>query len=83
MNYVRKIVNKFGGASAMSRALGHNHSTVVRAWLNAGHIHPKHHNKIIQVAFDLSIAGKRHVGLSPMDFLPVDINDPRFEGRHE
>ena len=51
MNYVRNIVDEFGGMTPMSKALGHRHPTTVQGWLNSGRI-PRWRRHEVKVAAD-------------------------------
>lgn len=38
MNIAVRVIDKFGGLTAMSRALGHEHCTTVQGWRDSGRI---------------------------------------------
>lgn len=62
MNNARKIIEKFGGQSALASLLGKGQSTV-QHWAKVGSIPSKWHGVI------LSIARERNVDLNPSDFI--------------
>lgn len=58
------IIAKFGGTTALSRALGHPYPTKVQGWKTRGRIPSQHHSPI------LAKAGEIGIELSPTDFFP-------------
>lgn len=66
MQYLRIIVERFGGVRACGRALGKHHNTV-QSWLERGAIRDEH-------KVDLIHAAQRHgIALSWDDFKPPEI----------
>lgn len=59
----RYIADKFGGASALARALGHKHVTTVQHWLIRGYIPMWRRQEI------LAAAQEAGVDLTPEDFV--------------
>jgi hypothetical protein len=45
-----RIIQKFGGISAMARVLGHRNSSTVQGWSERGTIPPKQHQAIWDAA---------------------------------
>lgn len=62
MNAVDRIVEKFGGITAMARALGHRHPTTVQGWKARGVIPARRQQQVLDAARANGIA------LSPGDF---------------
>ena len=47
---IEKIIEKFGGMSAMARALGHKHPTTIQGWRDSGRIPEWRMNEVIEAA---------------------------------
>lgn len=56
------IIERFGGLTALAKALGHEHPTTVQGWKGRGVIPSRHIPKIIEVARG------RGIQLSAADF---------------
>ena len=50
MSNIEKIINSFGGMTAMARALGHKHPTTIQGWKVANHIPHWRYAEIEQAA---------------------------------
>jgi len=50
MTNVENIIQKFGGMSAMAKALGHKNPTTVQGWKNANRIPPWRFHEINEAA---------------------------------
>lgn len=66
MNSAERIIDKFGGKSALARALGKAPSTT-RYWAQTGRVPAKYHSDI------LALAREQRIHLQPVDF--VDTTD--------
>ncbi len=62
MRPAERIIEKFGGISAMAQALGHRHPTTVQGWKERGYIPARQQNEVLRAARDLGI------DLAPADF---------------
>jgi hypothetical protein len=61
-NRAAQIIDRFGGVSALARALGHKWPTTVQGWKTRGVIPAGQQQKI------LDAARKSGIGLVPADF---------------
>lgn len=76
LTYVDRIIAKFGGLSATSRALGHENPSTVQGWKERGVIPARQQSKVLEAARALEIA------MSPADFFdpPEDGQAPFTQG---
>lgn len=59
---VAAIIEKFGGLTALARALGHKHPTTVQGWKDRGLV-PSH-----QIPLVIAAGRERGIELTPADF---------------
>lgn len=69
---VERIVKRFGGDSAMARALGVKFASLIQGWRERGAIPVRHHALILDKAVELDIRMERE------DFISIPINHPAF-----
>ena len=50
-----RIIDKFGGISALARALGHKHPTTVQGWKDRKFIPARHQTEVLKRARELGI----------------------------
>jgi len=62
MNTARFIINKFGGLTAMARALGHRNVSTVQGWRQRGVIPARQQPLVLEAARNLGI------DVTPEDF---------------
>ena len=62
MNQAQRIIGRFGGLTAMARALGHKNPTTVQGWKLRGVIPPKQQQKVLDAGQSLPEP------LTPADF---------------
>lgn len=65
MNIADNIIQRFGGLTAMSKALGHKNVSTVQGWKVRGVIPARRQSEVLQAA---RAAG---IDLSPSDFFSV------------
>jgi hypothetical protein len=58
-----KIIEAFGGVTALSRALGHKNATTVQGWKKSDKIPPWRHKAIVDAAAEVGVK-------LPLDFAP-------------
>ena len=58
MKPAERIIEKFGGVTAMSRALDHRNPSTVQGWKKRGYIPGSRHSKVRATAKRLDIALK-------------------------
>ena len=66
MSISENIIKKFGGLSALAKALGHSHPTTVQGWRDRGGIPARRQPDVLAKARELGI------DLSPADFFPAE-----------
>ena len=67
MTQAQYIIDRFGGNSALARALGHKFPSTVQRWKDSGFIPSRHHQAV------LDAARVRGIELTPDDFFqPAD-----------
>jgi hypothetical protein len=52
MTQAQRVIDKFGGLSAMAKALGHKHPTTVQGWKDRGFIPSSRHREVLAAAKD-------------------------------
>lgn len=62
LSQAARIVAKFGGLTATSKALGHKNPTTVQGWVERGYIPSRRHDEL------LAAAKRSNVDLKPEDF---------------
>ena len=62
MNQAERIIERFGGLSALARALDHKHVTTVQGWKERGYVPAR------QQADVLKAAEREDIALTPADF---------------
>lgn len=67
MTQAERIIRRFGGLTALSRALGHKHPTTVQGWKERGFIPQQRHGEVMTAALANDVA------LAPEDFLTISI----------
>jgi hypothetical protein len=55
MTQAQRVIEKFGGLTAMAKALGHEHPTTVQGWKERGFIPAKRHQEVLDAAAALKI----------------------------
>ena len=65
MTPVQRIVDLFGGPSAMAHALGYRYPSMIQGWLERGRIPAKRLNEV------LAGASRAGIDLTPADFFAV------------
>ena len=72
MTQTERIISRFGGMTALARALGHRHPTTVQGWKVRGYV-PAHRQQEV-----LDAAHRVGIPLGPSDFF-----EPPGEGSGE
>jgi hypothetical protein len=62
MRTAERIIERFGGLSALAQALGHKHASTVQRWKESGFIPARHQQRVLDAARDKGIS------LDPSDF---------------
>ncbi len=76
MTQAERIIEKFGGLTALAKALGHRNPTTVQGWKDRGFIPSSRQQEVLNLALVLG------VDLSPADFFdPAVITPEAGEGR--
>ena len=73
MTQAERIIEKFGGLSALARALGHKHVTTVQGWNERGYIPAR------QQADVLKAAERENIDLTPADFFESPDGDSALQ----
>jgi len=64
MSEAREIIGRFGGISALARALGHRNATTVQGWAERGVI------PIRQIPAVLTVAQRLGIAITVADLVP-------------
>lgn len=62
MTQAERIIGRFGGINALSRALGHRNPTTVQGWKDRGYVPANRQQEVLDLARNLGIA------IAPEDF---------------
>jgi hypothetical protein len=73
MTAVERIIERFGGLSALARALGHRHPTTVQGWKQRGIIPARQQQQV------LAAAQREGIALNPADLFDDPADDPADE----
>lgn len=65
MTLIDRIIEHFGGLTALARALGHRNPTTVQGWRDRGRVPLEHIHQVV------AVANERGMSLSPDDFIPT------------
>lgn len=69
MNIADNIIQRFGGLTALSKALKHNNVSTVQGWRDRGVIPARQQSAVLQAARDLGVP------LTPSDFFDLTHKD--------
>lgn len=75
MNAAEKIINRLGGLTKLSRALGHRNVTTVQGWKIRGVIPARQQAAVVAIALDQKIR------FAIEDFIPSEISEDKQQER--
>ena len=74
MNQAERIIERFGGLSALARTLGHKHATTVQGWKERGYVPARQQAEVLEAA------KREGIDLDPADFFESSDGDPAETG---
>lgn len=73
MNQAERIIEKFGGLSALARALAHKHVTTVQGWKERGFVPARRQADVLKAA------ERENINLGPDDFFEPPDGDSALQ----
>ena len=73
MTQAERIIERFGGLSALARAMGHKHVTTVQGWKERGYIPARQQDDVLEAA------QREKIDLTPADFFQQPDGDPALQ----